>query len=193
MDCSFVDITTEFLAVAFHTILYYSHIYPNSIFETRRKYNVVVYNCIHPEVSQYISLCLKSVRECLKSGQLRRVVFAITNDAYEPVIKFVFDVFKSDHFDETNDAYLIQTEQNLRAFCLHLSSNVDKLKCLPDDCSFTVYIHTNETMAVSLSVAPDSEEFPLVEICEINKENEAIIPLRSFSIRNHSIESYIEL
>lgn len=191
MDPCFQDIVVEFLAVAFHSILYFGSVYPKSVFETRKKYNVVAYRCIHPEINEYIDLCLKSVRECLKNGHLGRVVFAITNVEYEPVLKFVFDVHKNERYDDTTDAYLIQVEQNLRAFCLHLSTN-DRFRSLPEDTSFTIHIHTNESTAVAIATNSELEEFPLVEVSK-SMEMDNIIPLRSFPIRSFRLESYIEL
>ncbi|XP_028169199.1 mitotic spindle assembly checkpoint protein MAD2B [Ostrinia furnacalis] len=192
MDPCFQDITVEFLAVAFHSILYYTSVYPQSVFETRKKYNVVVYSCIHPEIRQYIDLCLKSIRECLKNGQLSRVVFAITDADYAAVMKFVFDVHRTEDYDETSDAYLIQAEQNLRAFCLCLAK-CDTYKTLPEDASFTIHIHTNEAMAVSMALDPVFEDFPLVEVNGKRKDMDNIIPLRSFPIRNYRLESYVEI
>ncbi|CAH0727682.1 unnamed protein product, partial [Brenthis ino] len=194
MDSCFVDITVEFLAVAFHSILYYASVYPKSIFETRKKYSIVVYRSIHPEVNQYIDLCLKAIAENLKSGQLKRLEFAITDNDYMPVLKFVFDFDSVNNFDETVDAYLVQTEQNIRAFCLHLTTVNHKFNDLPDDRSFTIFIHTNESTAVSLATNPDLEDFPLIEVKESFEEcKNKILPLRRFLVRNCYIDTYIEL
>ncbi|XP_075977620.1 DNA polymerase zeta subunit 2 [Anticarsia gemmatalis] len=193
MDSCFVDITTEFLCVAFHSILYYASVYPKSIFESRKKYNIVVYRSIHPEVNQYIDLCLKSIAECLKSNQLGCVEFAVTDSDYKPILKFVFQFDRNNYFNETTDAYLIQAEQNLRAFCLKLSSVSNNFKDLPEDVSFTIYVHTNESTAVSMAANPEFEDFPLVEVEEKQEETDKIIPLRRFPVRNHFIDTYIEL
>lgn len=192
MDNCFVDITVEFLAVAFHNILYYAKVYPESIFETRKKYSVVVYHCIHPEVKQYIELCLRSASECLKNGQLHRVVFAITNNEYEPISKFVFDIHRDEYFDDVADAYLVQAEQNLRAFCLKLSSVSDKFNNMSEDCSFTINLHTNESSAVAMATNPDFEDFPVIEVEEKAKESDLVVPLRSFSVRGYKFDTYIE-
>ncbi|XP_072938595.1 mitotic spindle assembly checkpoint protein MAD2B [Epargyreus clarus] len=192
MDSCFIDITVEFLSVAFHSILYYASVYPPSIFETRKKYNVVVYRSIHPEVNQYIDLCLKSIAECLKTEQLKRIEFAITDSAYKPKIKFVFDIDKSDNFNETNDAYLVQVEQNLRAFCLNLSNMTSKFKT-PEDASFSIYLHTTESSAVAMATNLDLEDFPFVEVEEKIAESDSILPLRRFTIRDYSLDTYIEL
>lgn len=191
-DNCFIDIAIEFLAVAFHSILYYASVYPKSVFETRRNYSVVVYRCTHPEINQYIDLCLKSIAECLKNEQLSRIEFLITDNKYKSVIKFVFNFDKRLQFDETSDAYLIQAEQNLRAFCLNLASSRSKF-IVPDDCSFKIHIHTNESNAIAMANNPDLEDFPLVEVKEGFEDMNHIIPLRSFDVRCFNIDTYIEL
>lgn len=193
MDNCFIDTTTEFLCIAFHNILYYTAVYPKSIFDTRRKYNVVVYRSIHPEVNEYIDLCLKCIAECLRNNQLSCVEFAVTDNEYEPKLKFVFQFETNGSFDETLDAYLIQVEQNLRAFCLKLASVSSNFKGLPEDASFSIYIHTNESTAITMAVNPDLEAFPLIEIEEKQERIDKIIPLRRFSIRSHFINTYVEI
>lgn len=193
MDACFVDLTVEFLDVAFHNILYYASVYPESIFEARKKYSVAVHHSIHPEVNQYINLCLKSAAECLKAGQLSRIEFAITDSAYKTLAKFVFDLNRNEFFDQTSDAYLVQCEQNLRAFCLQLSCLTDKLPKLDEDCSFSIFLHTNESASVALATNADLEDFPFVETQEKPEEKTRILPIRRFSIRNFNLDTYIEL
>lgn len=193
MDACFIDVTLEFLAVAFHSILYNASVYPQSIFETKKKYNLVVHQSTHPEVNEYINSCLKTIGECLKNEQLNSVVFAVTDEYYKPVLKFVFNFEKNRHFDDTADAYLVQCEQNLRAFCLKLSSLSYKFIGVPEDCSFTIHIHTNESMSVALACDPNFEEFPFVEIEEQNEETNKILPLRRFSIRSYNVDTYVEI
>lgn len=193
MDPCFVDITVEFLSVAFHNILYYVSIYPASIFETRKKYNVVVYRSTHPEVNEYINLCLKSVAECLNNNQLTRIEFAVTNGQYEPMLKFIFDVNKNETFVDTTDAYLIQTEENLRAFCLRLASMSSKFTSAPNDCSFIIRLHTNESTAVAMSSNPDFEGFPLVVVDDKSEETNKILPIRRLTIKNYILDTYVEI
>ncbi|CAK1540378.1 unnamed protein product [Leptosia nina] len=191
MDNCFIDTTLEFLQIAFHNILYYASIYPISIFETRRKYSIVVYRSNHPEVNEYIDLCLKSIAECLHNGDLKRVEFAITSSDYEVLMKFVFDLDKNDTHDETRDAYLVQAEQNMRAFCLKLTTLSDKFTDLPEDRSFMIFLHTNESAAVAMAANPELESFPLVET-EVETEFQHILPLRRFCVRNYNLDMYME-
>lgn len=193
MDPCFVDITIEFLSVAFHNILYYVPIYPASTFETRKKYNVVVYRSIHPEVNEYMNLCLKSIAECLNNNQLTRIEFAVTNGEFEPMLKFIFDISTNETFMDTADAYLVQTEQNLRAFCLSLASMTSKFANAPDDCSFMINLHTNESTAVAIASNPDFEEFPFIEVDDRSEETNKILPIRRFTIRNYNLDTYVEI
>lgn len=193
MDSCFVDIVTEFLGVAFHCILYHTSIYPKSIFETRKKYNIVVFRSRHPEVNQYIDLCLKNVSECLKLGNLKRVEFAVTDNAYKPVLRFVFDFDQLASYNDTTDAYLVATEQNLRGFCLRLAASSEKFIKIAEDGSFTIYIHTNESSAIAMASNPDLEDFPLVEVEEKVNESSNILPIRRFSVRNYNIDTYVEM
>ncbi|XP_047520023.1 mitotic spindle assembly checkpoint protein MAD2B-like [Pieris napi] len=192
MDNCFIDITVEFLGVAFHNILYYLSVYPNYIFETRRKYSVVVYRSIHLEVNEYIDLCLKSAANCLRNGELQRIEFLITTSSYDALLKFVFDINKIDEYDQTNDAYLVQAEQNMRGFCLYLTTLCDKFKGLPEDKSFMILLHTNESSAVAMTTNPNSEEFPFVET-EENTQFDKIIPIRRFCVQNYNLEMFVEV
>lgn len=193
MDHCFIDITTEFLSVAFHNILYYSSIYPNVIFESRKKYNIVVYTSVHPDINKYIENCLKMINECLKKEAITRVVFQITNTQNKPLIKFVFDFEKNRDYDDTLDAYLVQCEQSMRAFCLSLGATAHNFKTLPEDASFSIQIHTNESAALSLAVDPSLEHFPMIEVEDRNVETDYVIPLRHFSIKEYNISTFIEI
>lgn len=193
MDNCFIDIIIEFLCIAFHNILYYSSIYPNSIFETRRKYSILVYSCIHPEVANYIEMCLKTVADCFKNGEISRIEFLLNDSEYRTLTKFIFDFNKTINFDETSDAYLVQCEQNMRAFLLSLSSVANRLKSLPEEATFSIQIHTTESTVVSLATNPDLEDFPMIEKNIKNENLESVIPLRQFSIRGYNLASYIEM
>lgn len=193
MDPCFVDVTIEFLGVAFHNILYQVGVYPKSIFEARRKYSMVVIQCVHPEVNSYIDLCLKNAAECLKTGRLNRLELAVTDEAYRPLLKFVFDFDKNSDKPQILDEYLVQCEQNLRAFFLNLLAATGKFSELPENRTFTIYLHTDMTMAVSLTTNPEFEDCPLVEVEERDVGLSKIIPLWRFPIRNFFLDAYIEI
>lgn len=65
--------------------------YPEAIFLKRRKYGIVVYQSVHPQLNEYITECLKSVEFHAKGKQLRKLVVCI-NALGTVVERFVFDV-----------------------------------------------------------------------------------------------------
>ncbi|XP_045769930.1 mitotic spindle assembly checkpoint protein MAD2B-like [Maniola jurtina] len=193
MDAYCVDVTLEFLAVAFHNILYHASIYPRNIFATRKKYGIVVYRCSHPDVNKYVDRCLKSIERALRTDELYRVEFAITDEHLKPALKFAFDFERVAVQDDAADAYLVRCEQNLRAFCLQLLTVSHRFQGLPADRSFAISLLTNESLEVELASMPELEDFPLVEAESEVDEMDAIVPLRRVTIRNYSIDTYIEL
>ncbi|KAJ7347164.1 MAD2 mitotic arrest deficient-like 2, partial [Desmophyllum pertusum] len=56
----------EFLEVAFHLILYVREVYPPVVFERRKKYNVPVQMCCHPDLNQYIVDVLQTTKPLLE-------------------------------------------------------------------------------------------------------------------------------
>lgn len=49
-----VDIIVDFLVAFTHQVLYYRNLYPPSIFERRRLYNIAVQRARHPDLCSYI-------------------------------------------------------------------------------------------------------------------------------------------
>ncbi|XP_041975220.1 mitotic spindle assembly checkpoint protein MAD2B [Aricia agestis] len=192
MDDCLTDLTVEFLAVAFNNILYFTSVYPKSIFESRKKYNVVVYKSVHPQVNQYLDMCLKSIEACLKNNKLKRLEFVITDENYKALLSFIFD-FDIQNQHETTDTYFIKSEQNFRAFCLKLSTMFHIFQKLPENTSFTIYLHTNESTAVSLVTNPEVEDFPMIEVENESKKSDGIVPIRSFDVGQYSLSTYVEI
>ena len=61
----YLDVFTEFVEVLVHQIIYLRDIYPASIFETRRKFNLPLHMSQHPWVNEYIRKVVDSLRENL--------------------------------------------------------------------------------------------------------------------------------
>ena len=49
------------------------------LFERRRKYNVPVWMCVHPELNQYIKDILVATRTLIRKGEIDKIVLAISN------------------------------------------------------------------------------------------------------------------
>lgn len=86
------DILIEFLEVAVHNILYVRNIYPPSIFVRRKKYGVPVQMSTHPYLNEYITECLKTIRDLLQKNEVRKVTVTFFNETQRPIERFVFDI-----------------------------------------------------------------------------------------------------
>jgi mitotic spindle assembly checkpoint protein MAD2B len=86
------DILIDFLEVAVHNVLYIRNIYPESIFVRRKKYGVPVQMSTHPYLNEYISECLKTIKELLKKNEVRKVTVTFFDETQIPVERFVFDI-----------------------------------------------------------------------------------------------------
>lgn len=85
------EVLCEFLEVIIHNILYIRKLYPESIFVRKRKYGIVVYQSVHPQVNEYISDCLKAVEFHSWARQLKKLVLCIVT-ANSVIEKYVIDV-----------------------------------------------------------------------------------------------------
>jgi hypothetical protein len=48
-------------------------------FERRRKYNVPVWMCVHPELNQYIKDVLVATKTLIRKGEIDKIVLAINS------------------------------------------------------------------------------------------------------------------
>ncbi|KAG2237891.1 hypothetical protein INT48_002195, partial [Thamnidium elegans] len=78
---SIVGLTCEFLETWFHQILYIRNLYPRSIFEKQKKFQVPVYIATHPGAQEYIS----------NFDDIRFICLTILQQD-EAVEKFVFEI-----------------------------------------------------------------------------------------------------
>ncbi|PSN52358.1 hypothetical protein C0J52_06715 [Blattella germanica] len=86
------DILLEFLEVAIHNVLFIRNVYPAAIFVRRKKYGVPVQMSVHPYVNEYITECLKAVRELLKKNEVKKVTLTFSDRNKIPLERFVFDI-----------------------------------------------------------------------------------------------------
>lgn len=86
------DILIEFLEVAVHNILYVRNIYPASIFVRRKKYGVPVQMSTHPYLNEYITECLKTIRDLLQKNEVRKVTLTFFDETQRAIERFVFDI-----------------------------------------------------------------------------------------------------
>ncbi|XP_070175341.1 mitotic spindle assembly checkpoint protein MAD2B-like [Littorina saxatilis] len=191
------DILSEFLEVAIHSVLYCRGVYPQGVFGRKKKYNVPVQVCLHPDVSQYVSSVSRSVRCLLVQGAVSRVDVVLTSPDTHPLERFVFDIGTTAAeigSSVRDDEYLLHLEQSLRALLLKLNVSDSLLHPLPPDCSWTIHVHTKESAAAALGEQLTTRDFPWVEAEESEQQlsDPHLIPLKSLKSHLFKIQLYAE-
>ncbi|NP_001161582.1 MAD2B-like protein [Saccoglossus kowalevskii] len=188
------DILCEFLEVAFHLILYIRELYPPGIFERRKKYNVPVQMSCHPEVNQYITNVLQSVKPLIVKDELHRVVLAVLNSSHQPVERFVFEIAPVIARSLSNDNYLLRLEQSLRAFLLKLNVCDAVLEEIPSDCSFIILVYTKESSVLEIEQTQFIQNFPWIEADKSNytMNDVKMVPLKAVSSDLIKMQLYAE-
>ncbi|XP_021922607.1 mitotic spindle assembly checkpoint protein MAD2B isoform X3 [Zootermopsis nevadensis] len=188
------DILIEFLEVAIHNVLYVRNIYPTSIFVRRKKYGVPVQMSTHPYLNEYITECLKTIKDLLTKNEVRKVTVVFFDEAQIPVERFIFDILDLNRTLNQDDPYFIKGEEALRGFCLKLAMTGSNLKPLPSKSTFRVQLHTIEAVSVSLAEEPRYQDFPWIETVEQETEvmNPSIVPIRTLDTGFHKLQVYVE-
>ncbi|KAK8731290.1 hypothetical protein OTU49_007525 [Cherax quadricarinatus] len=190
------DIVVELLEVAINLILYTREIYPQSVFQRRKKYSIPVQMCIHPGLRSYIGECVSSIRPVLEKGEVEKVVVAVLSTEGVPVEKFVFEIVQkpTKPHEIKKDPQLLRMEEALRAFCLKLSISDSLLQPLPPGCSFAVHIHVPEHVPAVMSSGNQYQDFPWVEAEKEQTEvhDPHIVPLKTLRTELCRMQLYVE-
>ncbi|XP_050436566.1 mitotic spindle assembly checkpoint protein MAD2B [Adelges cooleyi] len=192
------SVLIELLEVSIHCIVYARKIYPEGIFELKKKYNVPVHISIYPELNTYINSSLNAVKSLLKLKKLNQIDVCFYNRIGRAVERFVFNIHRIEldldlsDIPNLRDPYLIQLEQMLRALCLKLIVCDTMLNPLPSGCTFLIHIHTTET--ASVDIQKHTEDFPLIpsEDKATTIYSPVIVPLRNIDCEHLKIEIYAE-
>nr|CAI5836984.1 unnamed protein product [Callosobruchus analis] len=186
------DILCEFFEVAIHNILYVRKLYPASIFTVKKKFGIPVYQCIHPQVNEYILNSLKAVSFHLKRNHLKQLFICIhkQNILFE---KYVFEVLATKNVVDS-DALLIEFERSLRNLMLNLFTSQQYVDELPEETTFSVRLQTTAHSSLEFDQSPAYEEFPWVEIKQKDNkcENVNIVPIYTVESDVINFQLYIE-
>ncbi|XP_069120041.1 mitotic spindle assembly checkpoint protein MAD2B-like isoform X1 [Argopecten irradians] len=190
------NILCEFLEVAIHSILYLRDLYPRSVFEKRKKYNVPVQMCLHPDVCKYVVNIVDSVHQLNQNNQVEKISVVILGSDLRPLERFVIEIGRHIHTDHLigEDRYLYQLEESLRAFLLKLNVSDALLHPLPKDCTWTVQIETTESAANSINDKQMIKGFPWVEAeqRETNLVDPNIVPLKAVTSDYVKMQMFVE-
>jgi len=185
----------EFLEVAFHLILYVREVYPPVVFERRKKYNVPVQMCCHPDLNQYILDVLQTAKPLLEKGEVQRVVLVVSNKKFIPIERFVFEIGNPEELSATGseDNFLLHTEKTLRGFLLKINACDALLEPIPPGCTFSILVYTKESSFLKLQEDRKVQEFPWVQADEGTTLKESImIPLKSTTAGILKMQLFVE-
>jgi mitotic spindle assembly checkpoint protein MAD2B len=123
------------------------------LFQRRRKYNVPVHICAHPELNKYIRRVVDDVKPMLEANQVDHIAIVIKNKENIPVERFVFKTQKGTANDICSKRFSETLERDLRTLLLKLSGSDSLLSDNPPDSTFSVEVCTSDTAAASATVA----------------------------------------
>lgn len=136
--------------------------------------------CTHPEVKHYIAEVIDGIRWLNDKGEVEKVTIVIFSHLHQPLERFVFEIAKPKPFTGS-DTFLYQLEQSLRAFILKLNVSEVLLKSLPEDCTWTIQVHTKESAVQRIEEQQIDKNFPWTEVDEreTNLEESKVFPLKA--------------
>lgn len=187
-----MDVLCEFFEVVVHNLLFIRKLYPETIFEERKKYDTLVYQCIQPQIVEYISGCLAAIKFHGVRNQLKRIFICINTET-NLIEKHIIDVFALNSISNT-DKYLVDLEQKFRTFLLKLHTRDSYLDDLPPDARFSIRIQVSFSSSVEFNQEPKFEDFPWIEIEETESSIDTpdIVPLYSVDSSLLKLQMYIE-
>ncbi|KAK9768670.1 hypothetical protein K7432_000505 [Basidiobolus ranarum] len=144
-----IEIFCEFLEAAIHMILYVREIYPATLFETRKKYNVPVPMSRHPQLNAYIQDMVLACRPDLEKGDVETMTLVVVNKNQIPIERFVFEINtlfepKDKGEQRIGSMNANDVELYLRAFLLKISVCDAMLKPNPNGCTFSLVIQLQD-------------------------------------------------
>ncbi|XP_051175748.1 mitotic spindle assembly checkpoint protein MAD2B isoform X2 [Leptopilina boulardi] len=183
----------ESIEAAFHQILYYRKIYPDSIYSRRKLYGICIYVSEHPDLNEYLKNVLNALRELLKDdiSSVKSVQIIFFNNKQIPVEKFVFDILDLKASDKEADPYFLKTEEALRTICLKISTMESYLKPLPENSTFRINFVTFESSHIGLSENANFADFPWI-VDDVTKDlkNQQLLPLKTIKTECLNLQMY---
>jgi mitotic spindle assembly checkpoint protein MAD2B len=165
---------TDFLIVAFHTILYERALYPPQTFILTRAYNFPVRQNRHPKVCRWILDATSSIQAQMLKNTVSKIVFVIYSEQGQVMERFVFDVDRFPAVDEMEQftemvrekkgseegddrlrgvgVSAVDVEEQLRAAIRKLAYCGGKLGELPGGCTYTVVVELKDGVEPPIGV-----------------------------------------
>ena len=119
----------EFVEVLIHQIIFIRKLYPESIYETRKKFNIPVKMSQHPWVNKYIDQVMETINKYLYSEEtdFDSIDIVISEDG-KVTECYKLEFANLDQIKHTQDEYLHRIELSLASILLRLGNAVSSLK-----------------------------------------------------------------
>ena len=153
----YLDVFTEFVEVLVHQIIYLRDIYPASIFETRRKFNLPLHMSQHPWVNEYIRKVVDGLRENLTQPDTDvdsvDIVVSATDGQME---RFRLEFGSLDVLSSTSsarmqsDEFMVGLEMSLASLLLRLGQAASVMLPPPGEREWWVELGSTEQGAMRL-------------------------------------------
>ncbi|GAA99457.1 hypothetical protein E5Q_06156 [Mixia osmundae IAM 14324] len=155
-----LSVLKDFFEVALHQILYLRQVYPRDFFTKRKKYEVDVWQCHVPVLSEYVLGIVNSTADELSKEQVSQLIVSIQDNAtHESLENYIFDVQYFPTVDRVNRSPAgiskDEIEDYMRAYIMSLSTIESRVQTgLPEDLTFTTFL----TLVEPGEGPPTSEE-----------------------------------
>lgn len=190
-----IAIHVEAIEVILNHILYIRGVYPAQIFKKRRVYNTPVFIVAFPALNSYLANILKTVQNLLTNAvqQLKLELIIYSNEAEHKESYFL--EMQPGQADFTQDQYLMDYEQQLRAALYKFADRVKHLPKLGQNAKFKVHIHTTQTTFTQLSHDAQYQEFLWLQSTEsphqLKQQKLCLLPLSKVDKVGLRMEAYI--
>ena len=144
-----VEEYSTFFEVVTHEILFLRGLYPDAVFERRRKYDTIVHMSRHPELNFYIHETFHRIKPLLTEGSIKKVIICFKDKNEIPIehYSFMFDhqtqksMLRSSNSNVSSHLPAYQDLHNaFRSFLLKLMMQKPQQK-LSSKCSFQILIY----------------------------------------------------
>lgn len=190
-----IAIHLEAIEVILNHILYVRGVYPAQIFKKRRVYNTPVFIVAFPALNAYLTNILKTVQNLLTNSaqQLKLEIIIYSNESEHKESYFL--EMHPVQADLTQDQYLMDYEQQLRAALYKFAERVKHLPKLGQNAKFKVHIHTTQTAFTQLSHDAQYQEFPWLQSTgspqQLKQQKFSLLPLSKVDKVGLRMEAYI--
>jgi mitotic spindle assembly checkpoint protein MAD2 len=178
------DIVTEFFDYAINNILYQRGIYPQELFETKKKYGLSLLMTKDKGLRDYLNQVLEQISSWLMTGEIYKLVVVISDaETGETKERWNFDIETDKEMGQKGSTKPEnEIVDEIRQIIRQITASVTFLPLLEGSCSFDLLVYTPKTITVP-SKWEETEPKYITNAEEVR--------LRSFTTKIHKVEPLV--